>query len=84
MRRRKLADTVTNNGSLNTLTPYTLTIAGKSYNAITADMAIGGSTNAIIHLVAMAGRAGIKLPLEQFDAISQRTAPNAVNAAVIG
>ena len=36
-------------------------------------MAIGGSTNAIIHLTAMAGRAGIKLPLEKFDAISQRT-----------
>ena len=41
-------------------------------NAITADMAIGGSTNAIIHLVAMAGRAGIKLPLAKFDEISQR------------
>jgi dihydroxy-acid dehydratase len=42
-------------------------------NAIAADMAIGGSTNAIIHLTAMAGRAGVKLALEQFDAISQRT-----------
>jgi dihydroxy-acid dehydratase len=42
-------------------------------NAITVDMAIGGSTNAIIHLIAMAGRAGIKLPLETFDEISQRT-----------
>jgi dihydroxy-acid dehydratase len=42
-------------------------------NAITADMAIGGSTNAIIHLVAMAGRAGIKLELPLFDEISQRT-----------
>ena len=42
-------------------------------NAITADMAIGGSTNAIIHLVAMAGRAGIKLELAKFDEISQRT-----------
>lgn len=41
-------------------------------NAITADMAIGGSTNAIIHLVAIAGRAGIKLPLPKFDEISQR------------
>jgi dihydroxy-acid dehydratase len=38
-------------------------------NAITVDMAIGGSTNAIIHLIAMAGRAGIKLPLERFDEI---------------
>ena len=42
-------------------------------NAITADMAIGGSTNAIIHLVALAGRAGIKLNLKAFDDISQRT-----------
>jgi dihydroxy-acid dehydratase len=42
-------------------------------NAITLDMAIGGSTNAIIHLIAMAGRAGIKLPLEKFDEISQKT-----------
>ena len=42
-------------------------------NAITADMAIGGSTNAIIHLVALAGRVGIKLDLKTFDDISQRT-----------
>ena len=43
-------------------------------NAITADMAIGGSTNAIIHLIALAGRAGIRLDLKKFDEISQRTA----------
>jgi dihydroxy-acid dehydratase len=42
-------------------------------NAITVDMAIGGSTNAIIHLIAIAGRAGVSLPLERFDEISQRT-----------
>ena len=42
-------------------------------NAIIADMAIGGSTNAIIHLVALAGRAGFKLELKTFDDISQRT-----------
>jgi len=42
-------------------------------NAITVDMAIGGSTNAIIHLVAIAGRAGIDLPLARFDAISRQT-----------
>jgi dihydroxy-acid dehydratase len=42
-------------------------------NAITVDMAIGGSTNAIIHLIAMAGRAGITLALDRFDEISQRT-----------
>jgi dihydroxy-acid dehydratase len=42
-------------------------------NAIIADMAIGGSTNAIIHLVALAGRAGLKLDLQKFDEISVRT-----------
>ena len=42
-------------------------------NAITADMAIGGSTNAIIHLIALAGRAGIQLDLKKFDEVSQRT-----------
>jgi L-arabonate dehydrase len=42
-------------------------------NAIRVDMAIGGSTNAIIHLVAMAGRVGLDLPLERFDAISLKT-----------
>ncbi|EDY19441.1 Dihydroxy-acid dehydratase [Chthoniobacter flavus Ellin428] len=48
---------------------------GKSafHNAIVADMAVGGSTNAIVHLVAMAGRANVKLPLEDFDTISRKT-----------
>jgi len=41
-------------------------------NAIAVDMALGGSTNAIVHLVAMAGRLGIKLPLEKFDEISRK------------
>src|SRR5260370_39067991 len=40
-------------------------------NALTADMAIGGAPNAIIHLVALAGRPGIKLDLRQFDEIAQ-------------
>jgi L-arabonate dehydrase len=42
-------------------------------NAIRVNMAIGGSTNAIIHLVAIAGRLGIDLPLEEFDEISRTT-----------
>ncbi|HEV2495342.1 MAG TPA: IlvD/Edd family dehydratase [Terriglobia bacterium] len=42
-------------------------------NAIRIDMAIGGSTNAIIHLVAIAGRLGIDLPLERFDELSRTT-----------
>jgi L-arabonate dehydrase len=42
-------------------------------NAITVDMAIGGSTNAVVHLLAIAGRLGIDLHLDEFDAISRRT-----------
>jgi dihydroxy-acid dehydratase len=42
-------------------------------NAVTAAMALGGSTNAIIHLIAMAGRAGSELNLDRFDALSRRT-----------
>ncbi|MFF2888808.1 IlvD/Edd family dehydratase [Paenibacillus sp. NPDC057967] len=42
-------------------------------NAIRITMASGGSTNAIIHLVAIAGRLGFKLPLETFDRISAQT-----------
>src|SRR2546426_8219367 len=42
-------------------------------NAITVDMAIGGSTNAVVHLIAIAGRLGIRLALKDFDAISRRT-----------
>jgi dihydroxy-acid dehydratase len=42
-------------------------------NAVTTTMALGGSTNAIIHLVAMAGRAGAQLDLDRFDALSRRT-----------
>jgi dihydroxy-acid dehydratase len=46
---------------------------GSFDNAIATLMAMGGSTNALIHLVAMAGRAGIKLPLERFNEFSAKT-----------
>lgn len=42
-------------------------------NAISTNMAIGGSTNAVIHLLAIAGRVGIPLNIDDFDAISRRT-----------
>ncbi|WP_371744816.1 L-arabinonate dehydratase [Nordella sp. HKS 07] len=41
-------------------------------HATMVQMAIGGSTNAIIHAIAMAGRAGISYGLDDFDAISRR------------
>ena len=42
-------------------------------NAVTAVVALGGSTNAIIHLIAMARRAGAVLDIDKFDALSRRT-----------
>jgi dihydroxy-acid dehydratase len=42
-------------------------------NAITVLMAVGGSTNALVHLIAMAGRAGVPLALEDYDAFSRKT-----------
>ena len=47
-------------------------------NAIRTLHAIGGSTNGIIHLVALAGRVGIELPLSLFDELS-RTTPFILN-----
>jgi L-arabonate dehydrase len=47
-------------------------------NAIRTLLAMGGSTNALIHLTAIAGRAGITLPLERFDDLS-RTTPTVLN-----
>ncbi|NLE46386.1 MAG: dihydroxy-acid dehydratase [Chloroflexi bacterium] len=41
-------------------------------NAIAADMALGGSTNTVLHLPAIAHEAGVDLPLELFDEISTR------------
>jgi len=43
------------------------------YNAIVMDMALGGSTNTILHLPAIAYEAGIELPLKLFDEISAKT-----------
>ncbi len=42
-------------------------------NAITMVMALGGSTNAVLHLLAIAREAGVDLTLEDFDTISRRT-----------
>jgi dihydroxy-acid dehydratase len=42
-------------------------------NSITTVLAIGGSTNAIIHLIAMARRIGVKLGLQDFEDLGRRT-----------
>ncbi|SFM45649.1 dihydroxyacid dehydratase [Streptomyces sp. cf124] len=43
-------------------------------DAVTTVLGLGGSTNAVIHLIAMAGRAGVKLTLDDFDRVA-RTVP---------
>jgi dihydroxy-acid dehydratase len=52
-------------------------------NAIRVLMAIGGSTNAVLHLIAIAGRRGIDLTLSRFDELS-RTTPWIVNVRPSG
>ena len=52
-------------------------------NAIRTLLAIGGSTNAVVHLIAIAGRRCIDLPLELFDSLSRST-PFLVNISPSG
>ena len=49
--------------------PSTLLTKASFHNAIVALAAVGGSTNAVVHLLAIAGRLGIDLTLEDFDRI---------------
>jgi dihydroxy-acid dehydratase len=53
------------------LTPQKIITPASVDNAIRVHMAMGGSTNAIIHLIAMARRAGLKLDMRRFDDISR-------------
>jgi dihydroxy-acid dehydratase len=55
------------------LKPRDLLTAASFDNAITAVLALGGSTNALVHLIAMARRCGIPLSLDRFDELSRRT-----------
>ena len=55
------------------VTPRSILTAEAFDNAVTVTMAIGGSTNAVVHLIAMARRAGVALDLDRFDALSRRT-----------
>jgi dihydroxy-acid dehydratase len=52
-------------------------------NAITVDMALGGSSNTVLHLTAIAAEAGIKLNLKKFDQIS-RGVPHITNLEPTG
>ncbi len=53
--------------------PSDILTRGSFENAITLQVAMGGSTNAVLHLLALAAEAGIDLEIEDFNRISDRT-----------
>src|SRR5579863_2204863 len=66
-----------------TLTPSQLINKNSVENALRVLLAIGGSTNAVIHLTAIAGRAGVKVSLEHLNKLSDTT-PVLVNLKPVG
>jgi dihydroxy-acid dehydratase len=55
------------------LKPRDFVTAASIDNAITTILALGGSTNAVVHMVAVARRAGIPLSIDRFDALARKT-----------
>ena len=55
------------------LKPSDIATAGAIDNAITTIVALGGSTNALVHMIAVARRAGVPLTIDRFDALAKRT-----------
>jgi dihydroxy-acid dehydratase len=54
------------------LTPQRILTRGAFLNAAAVQMALGGSTNAAVHILALAGRAGVALTLDDLDAVARR------------
>ncbi|MDH5331254.1 MAG: dihydroxy-acid dehydratase, partial [Aquincola sp.] len=54
------------------LTPQSILTRGAFMNAVAVQMALGGSTNAAVHMIAMARRAGVALSLDDLDAVARR------------
>jgi dihydroxy-acid dehydratase len=65
------------------VTPSKIMTEAALKNAITVDMALGGSTNTVLHLKAIANELGYDLPLKLFDEISKKT-PHLCNMAPAG
>jgi dihydroxy-acid dehydratase len=65
------------------VTPDKIINAKSVENALRVLLALGGSTNAVIHLTAIAGRAGVTVALEQLNALSDTT-PVLVNLKPVG
>jgi dihydroxy-acid dehydratase len=67
----------------NNITPSKIITKESVENAIVVDMALGGSSNTVLHLMAIANEAGIKLGLKEFDRISKNT-PHITNIEPAG
>ena len=65
------------------ITPRKILTRAAFENAIRADLALGGSSNTVLHLLAIAHEAGVKLPLETFDILS-RTTPHITSLEPVG
>ena len=55
------------------LKPRDFVTTGAIDNAVTTILALGGSTNAVVHMVALARRAGIPMTIDRFDELARRT-----------
>ena len=55
------------------VTPRQILTSAAFENAIRVDLALGGSTNTVLHLLAIANEAGVDLPLEDFDRLGRET-----------
>ena len=55
------------------LLPRGIMTTGAFENAFAVDMALGGSTNSVLHLTAVASEAGVDFPLSKINAVSDRT-----------
>jgi dihydroxy-acid dehydratase len=65
------------------ITPFQIITKESLENAIVVDMALGGSSNTVLHLMAIAHEAGVKLDLKKFDVISKDT-PHITNLEPAG
>ena len=55
------------------ITPSKIMTPAAFENAVRVDLALGGSTNTVLHLLAIAHEAGVKLPLKTFDRLARST-----------
>ena len=65
------------------ITPRKIMTRAAFENAIRADLALGGSSNTVLHLLAIANEAKVRLPLELFDELS-RTTPHLTSLEPVG